>query len=267
MRRTLAALAVTLPLILCPTLAHATHPDHEGERGLEAQLMLGAGGYGTHDDTMFLSRREISNAMGVRYDAYRGGFALRALVGWRFNPFIAAHVGVGVDALSSAGQYAPSEAARGASDAFTSFNVSLHARFYWLSLINGARTNPRVFFRGWGDVRRMEAWVSLGVELLHRIERTRTYSANTDLIRYVAEYTGVPIGVGYDFRFTPSLSAGVSLAMTPLVGQSMTRTRRYTTGAGATSAETTITESYESQDRSNVHWFFGLGIRYTWTPP
>lgn len=264
MRSELAGLASAVTLLLASASAHATHPDHEGERGLDVQLLLGGGGYSAHDDSIFLPLQEFG-AASARYDTFRGGFAMRALVGWRFNPYVAAHVGFGFDALSSAGDYAPSEANLGARDSLSSLSVSLHARFYWLSLINGARTNPRVFFRGWGDVRRMEAWVSLGVELLHRISRERTYAANDAVIRYTGEYTGLPVGLGYDFRFTPSLSAGVSASLTPLFGQSMTRYQRFTTGSGATSTTTERTQSYDTFDRSNFQWFMGLSVRYTWT--
>lgn len=264
MRWTTAAGAAALSLSLASSTAHATHPDHEGERGLEAQLILGGAGYGVHDDTMFLPTSELG-AAATRHDIFRGGFALRALVGWRFTPYVAAHVGFGVDSLSSANDYAASESALGAKDSLSAINVSLHARFYWLSLLNGARTNPRVFFRGWGDVRRMESWISLGVEFFHRIQRERTYGANDAVIRYTAEYTGVPLGVGYDFRFTPSLSAGVSLALTPLLGQSMTRYQRFTQGTGAASTVIERTQTYDTLERSNSHWFLGLGVRYTWT--
>lgn len=251
-------------LTLAPSRAHATHPDHEGERGLEAQLVLGGGGYDTHGEAVFVDAAELGRS-GTRYDVFRGGFALRALVGWRFTPYLAAHVGFGFNGLSSAGQYAPMESAAGAADALSSFSVSLHARFYWLSLLNGAQSNPRVFFRSWSDVRRMEAWVSLGVELVNRISRERDYTDPNRVLRYTAEYTGMPVGVGYDFRFTPSLSAGVSLSLTPLFGQSMTRYQRYSSGTGSTSTVVERTDTYQSADRTNFQWFFGLGVRYTWT--
>lgn len=264
MRTVIAGVIVAGSLGLAPARAWATHPDHEGERGLEAQLSFGGGAFSQHDDAVFLRTTELERNR-VRYDTFRGGVGFRALVGWRFNPYVAVHFGFGYSALSSAGHYAPSEAAAGAYDGFSNWTVSFHARFYWLSLINGARTNPRVFFRGWGDVRRMESWVSLGVELLNKITRERTYANPDTVLRWTAEYTGVPIGMGFDYRFTPSLSAGVNLALTPLVGQSMTYYARQRTVTASTDTVSERTEQYDAHERTNFQWFLGFGVRYTWT--
>lgn len=264
MRTRWASLIVVGALSLAPARAWATHPDHEGERGLEAQLTLGGGTFSEHDDRVFLSPMQLQLNR-ERYDVFRGGPGFRALVGWRFNPYVAVHFGFGYTGLSSAESYAPSERSAGAQDGFSNWSVSLHARFYWLSLINGARTNPRVFFRGWGDVRRMESWVSLGVELLNKITRERTYANPDTVLRWTAEYTGVPIGMGFDYRFTPSLSAGVSLSLTPLMGQSMTYYARQRTVTASTDRVTETTTQYDASERSNFQWFLGIGARYTWT--
>lgn len=264
MRTVIAGVAAAVSLGIVPASAWATHPDHEGERGLEAQLTLGGGAFSQHDDRVFLSAMQLQLNR-ERYDVFRGGVGFRALVGWRFNPYVAAHFGFGYTGLSSAEHYAQSERNAGAQDGFSNWSVSLHARFYWLSLINGARTNPRVFFRGWGDVRRMESWVSLGVEFVNRITRERTYANPDTVLRWTAEYTGVPIGMGFDYRFTPSLSAGVSLALTPLVGQSMTYYARQRTVTASTDTVSETTTQYDASERSNFQWFLGFGARYTWT--
>ena len=85
------------------------------------------------------------------------------------------------------------------------------------------------------------------------------------MICYAWGYQGVPLVGGDDFRYTQSLSAGGARAVTPLLGQSTTRYQRFTQGTGAASTVIERTQNYDTLERSNFHWFLGLGVRYTWT--
>src|SRR5581483_9096618 len=160
---------------------------------IEIQLQPGFTSFGTTDDRITYGPAQLP-ADGSALPAIDGsGIALRASVGYRFTPWISAGLTVGVQAVPAAQQFIPSEAMLGAHDSFSSWQLGIYGRVYPLALANGSRDNPRVFFTGPADLRRLEPWLSLGVDFLASISRTRTYSDLKNGASWTTSYVGVPV--------------------------------------------------------------------------
>ncbi len=255
-------------VVLRANIAGAMHPDHEGERGLELQLTPGYGGAFTHDESVFLVSEELPRPE-VRQpnDAFVGSIGVSLAAGWRFTPYLSAGLTGGFQHLTAASEFAASEAAFAPYDTVRSFHVGAYARVYPMAFFNGSRTNPRVFFDSWGDRRRFEPWLSLGVDYVQysrnrRYDDVRVIDSYTD---WTTRYLGIPITVGFDYRLFAPLAVGVNVGFTPLVGGGTSKTvfRHERT---PTSDTTTTTEtSYAPAADSNTAYFVGLSARYTFT--
>jgi hypothetical protein len=242
--------------------AWATHPDYEGERGIEAHVALGYGTLLGTSDRVFLSPGEVTSGA---LDAFSGSFNARVGAGYRFLPYLSAGLSAGVQLLGAADQYSPSEARLGAHDAFVGYTVGLYGRLYLGSLLNGARHDPRVFFTSATDRRRFDPFVSLGVEFVQGIQRSRSYAEPQNLTSWTTTYVGIPIVLGGEYRLTTRFAVGLNLGLTPLVAGSTTKlsqTRDLRPGIDEIMRAST---SYTPDASGNFNLWLGLTARYTLT--
>jgi hypothetical protein len=244
------------------TSAWATHPDYEGERGIEVHLAAGYGLFTTASDRAFLAPGEVGSGA---LDAFYGGFNARLGAGYRLLPFVSVGVTAGVQFLGAARQYTPTEATLGATDSFIGYTVGFYGRLYVGSLLNGARNDPRVFFNGPGDRRRFDPFVSLGIEFVQGIQRSRSYTEPQNLTSWTTSYVGLPLVFGAEYRLTTQFALGLNLGVTPLVGgrtARLSQTRELRPGIDETSRTST---QYTPDASSNVNLWLGLTARYTLT--
>jgi len=246
------------------TTAWATHPDHEGERGIEVSLSLGVGGFGDTDERLFLAPRDVASGA-PSYEAFTGGLALQGQLGYRIAPFVSAGVSFNVQSLEATQLHSPQETGFGARDSFSSWQMGVYGRFYPMAMMHAHRSNPRVFFRGWGDLRRLDPWVSLGFTLSQQITRDRSYTDPLNIASWQTRFVGVPIGIGAEYRITPSLAAGFQLGVIPLVAGGVDKSVQARRTTGSTDNVTVTESSYEPIRASTVQTFFGLSVRYTFT--
>ncbi len=246
------------------TAARATHPDHEGERGIEVSLSMGTGGFSDTDERLFLAPRDVAPGA-PSLAAFSGGLALQGQLGYRIAPFVSAGVSFNVQTLEATQLHSPQETGFGARDSFSSWQVGVYGRFYPMAMLRAHRDNPRVFFRGWGDLRRLDPWVSLGVTLSQNITRDRAYSDPLNLATWQTQFVGIPLGIGAEYRITTFLAAGVQLGIIPLVGGGVDKTVQSRRTTGSTDNVSVTESSYEPIRTSTVQTFFGLSVRYTLT--
>ncbi|MEZ4409736.1 MAG: hypothetical protein R3A52_25175 [Polyangiales bacterium] len=252
--------AVVAAGVACvPATAGATHPDWEGEKGIEFQLVLGGGAFAQSSDAVFVMPMEDGSRA-----AFTGGFAARMTAGYRFVPYLSAGVGAGVQTLTATGQFSAQEAAFGASDSLVSWNVGLWVRFYPLSLLDRERrTNPRVFFQSSGDRRRMEPWFAVGVDFTSGIQRTREYTEPQNRSQWTTTFIGAPVSAGFDYRLTPQLAVGLAAGVTPMAGADTSRTLQVYDAR--TNILTRSTVSYAPESGGNLQLWVGAAVRYTLT--
>ena len=242
--------------------AWATHPDYEGERGIEAHVTLGYGLFTGASDRVFLSSGEVA---GGALDAFSGGFNARIGAGNRMLPYLSAGIIAGVQALGAAERYSPSESSLGARDSFMGYTVGMYARLYLGSLLNGARTEPRVFFQSATDRRRFDPFVSLGLEFVQGIQRSRSYTEPQNLASWTTSYIGIPVVLGAEYRVLTQLALGVNLGFTPLVGGSTTKLTQSRDLRPGIDVITRTPDEYTPDAGSNFNFWLGLTARYTLT--
>jgi hypothetical protein len=262
MRRTTTQAAWFSAVLASASAAWATHPDHEGERGVEAHFTLGYGSFTAASDRVFLTPADASVAT---YDAFTGGVDMRLGAGYRMLPYLSAGIITGVQFLGAEGQYSPLESRFGARDSFISYNVGAYARLYLGSLLNGARTNPRVFFHGAGDRRRFDPFVSLGVDFVRGIQRSRSYTEPQNLTSWNTSYIGIPVVVGVEYRVIPRFAVGLNLGVTTLVAgvtTKLTQSREVRPGLDEITRTST---DYTPASDINFNLWLGLSARYTLT--
>ena len=248
--------------------ARATHPDYEGERGLELQLSGGVGGALTHDESVFLPSEELPRPE-VRppTDSFGANFGFDLSAGYRFTPYLSAGLSGGYQSLVAANQFSPSEADFRPHDAISSFHVGAYARVYPMAFFNGSRQNPRVFFDTWTDRRRFEPWLSLGVSVA-QYGRFRNYEdvrVRDSYTRWTTTYLGIPVGLGVDYRIIPSLAVGLNATFTALVGGGTTHEVYRHVVLPGSDTTTTSERSYAPGGDSNTAFSVGISVRYTFT--
>lgn len=267
-KTTQAGILCAAALSLAGASAHATHPDHEGERGLELSLLPGIGGAFTHHEGVFLQPGDLPRSeFSEPFDSFGPSINADLAVGWRFAPFVSAGLRGGYQALTTANVFTSAEAFYRPVDAIRSFHVGAYGRVYPMAFFNGSRHNPRVFFDSWGDRRRFDPWVSLGVEYM-QFQRARTYDdviAQGSTATWTTHSVGIPIGLGFEYRLTQPLAVGVGFTVTPLVAGSTSEdkvTRRVMPGTDVTE---TSARSYTPAADSNAAFSVTLNVRYTLT--
>jgi hypothetical protein len=267
-KTTRAAVWCAMTVALAGGSAHATHPDYEGEKGLELSLLPGFGGAFTHDEGVFLPAERLPRPeSGAPFDSFGASVGGDLAVGWRFAPFVSAGLRGGYQSLTTANVFASSQAAYMPQDSIGSFHVGVYGRVYPMSFFNGSQHNPRVFFDSATDRRRFEPWLSLGVEFA-QYRRHRTYNDVTVMDSYstwTTSYVGIPIGVGMEYRILQPLAVGLSFTVTPLVGGGTSEVlynRTITPGSDTTMQ---VERSYDPAAASNVAFSAALNVRYTFT--
>jgi hypothetical protein len=267
-KTTWAAVLCAATVALAGRAAHATHPDYEGERGLELSLLAGLGGAFTHGEGVFLPTTDLPRSeFSEPFDSFGPGFAGDLAAGWRFAPFVSAGLRGGYQTLTTANVFTSSEAAFGPVDSIRAFHVGAYGRVYPMAFFNGSRHNPRVFFDSWSDRRRFEPWLSVGVEYM-QFQRARTYedvTAQGSSATWTTHYLGIPVGVGVEYRLFQPLAVGLGFTVTPLVAGSTDEgkvTRRVTPGTDITQ---TGARSYTPAADANAAFSVTLNVRYTLT--
>jgi hypothetical protein len=257
---------VMLMALLGARTAYATHPDYEGERGLELEIMSGLGGAFTGDESVFLRPEDLPRP-DVRppSESFSSSVGATLAVGWRFAPFVSAGLTGSYQSLAPAHVYPGSEMSFEPEDAIRSWRVGVYGRVYPMAFFNGSRHNPRVFFDSWGDRRRLEPWVSLGVEFA-QFTRHRSYDGVGFMDSYATwttSYVGVPVGVGVEYRLLPRLAVGVNFAITPTFAGNTNLERFIHEVRPGVDQTFTEERSYTPAADSNTLYFVGLGVRYT----
>ncbi len=261
MRTRIVSLSLFAVLASYAPAALATHPDHEGERGFELHVSLGYDGFAAATDRVFLPSTAYFST-GNALDAFSGGFGARVGVGYRMLPYLSAGLVAGVQVLGAAGQYTPSEAALGARDSFVGYNVGAYARFYVGSFVNGARTNPRVFFNGWGDRRRFDPYVSLGLAF-QGLQRSRADTDAQSLTAWTTTYVALPIVVGAEYRVLEALAVGIDVGVTPLfAGQTTQVSQLHVLSPGMDYINHASTDATPAAAANACVWL-GVSARYT----
>lgn len=248
--------------------AWATHPDYEGERGIEVQFMPGIGGAFTHHDGVFLPSQELPRPEdGEPIDSFGASAAFSLAAGYRITPYLSAGLTGSYQLLAQTDLYPRAELGLGPYDTIRSFQVGAYARVYPMSFFNGSATNPRVFFDTWTDRRRFEPWLSLGVSFA-QFSRLRDYTDVSyvgSYTRWTTRYLGIPIGVGVDYRIIPSLAVGLAFNVAPLVGGGTSKERSIHESRPGVDQTTTSSTEYAPAADSNTSYFVGLSVRYTLT--
>lgn len=245
--------------------AWATHPDHEGERGVEMHVAAGYGLLTTASDRVFLDGGNLSDPP---LDAFTGGFNARLGVGYRLLPYLSAGVSAGVQFLGAQNQFVATERSYGASDSFIGYTVGVYGRLYLGSLLNGSRTEPRVFFRSATDPRRFDPFVSLGLEFVQGVQRSRSYAVapyDGNLISWTTTYVGIPVTVGAEYRLLTQLAVGASLGFTPLVAATTAELSQQRDRRPGIDEVTRTSREYTPDAAVNFNLWFGLTARYTLT--
>ncbi|MBL8603821.1 MAG: hypothetical protein JNK72_17980 [Myxococcales bacterium] len=261
-RPTLITLAAAV--MLSASTASATHPDNEGERGLELSLSLGGGGFSNTDERIFYRTQDIAPS-NPALEAFTGGLAAQAQLGWRFNPVVSAGLQYNYQSLSATGNYSNTEANFGARDTLSSYHFGVYARFYPLALRAAVQHNRRVFFNGYGDLRRLEPWLSVGVGFAQSISRDRSYTEPQNRTSWVTSGVAVPIGLGAEYRLTQPLAVGVQLSMVPITSASTQKDSTVRVVSSGSDQLLSSSVSYDPVRGGNFQFFFGLSARYTFT--
>jgi hypothetical protein len=266
MKRSLCV-ASLVAVITHARAAHATHPDYEGELGLELTLSPGLGAIAPGDESVFLRPADLPTGGRAPLNAFSTGFDMSAQAGWRFTTYLSAGLQGGFTLPSQAYEYTSSEASFGPVDAIRSFHVGAYARLYPMSFFNGSKYNPRVFFDTLTDRRRFEPWLSLGVSYV-QVSRSRTYEEVGFIgsnASWTSRYVGVPVGIGFEYRVIPALAVGLQTTLTPLLGGGTSFERTFVERRPGVSTDTMTQGSYAPASDSALAYAFGLSVRYTFT--
>jgi hypothetical protein len=258
MTRPLATAAATAALLLAAPAAHALRPDFDGERGIEAWVSPGVGTLFNNGDHLFVSASDPTFTRAPS-NALAGGVNVSFGMGYRFLPFASAGVRGLVQTMSSDAIVSPGGVSYPSSAGAFTFGV--YGRFYPAPLINGTAESPRVAFEGWGDRRRFDPWVSLGLEYQSVTRRNWDPMRPQYYVEWQRRSLGVPLVVGADYRVLPPLAVGLSLGITPWLGGAVTRTERRLQAGN----DQTVTDDYESGVGVNASWLLALDVRYTFS--
>ena len=254
MTRPLAAL-FALASTLAPSFAAALPPDFDGERGIEAGVGFGYGTYVNSSVRLFQTPMQATSASAPPA-AFYGGPHLRFNLGYRFTPYLSAGVYGQVQWIGGAPLGAfPTTASSG--------GVGVYARLYPMALINQSLENRRVRFESALDRRRLDPWVSLGVEVYQVITRASSDPMMPQLSSIWTRSTvGIPIAIGGEYRVIPALAVGLQLGITPLIGGGVDQTKYVDDGRGNIVMQNV---HYDSVDGVNASFFVALSARYTFT--
>jgi hypothetical protein len=254
-RSLLALCALTATISVAPD-ALAIRPDLDGERGIEAQVGFGVAGV-ANSHPRFLSMVG-PGAPGPSATSLLGpGFNFRAALGYRFAPMLSAGLSFSIAPL---GAYElPNASTSTYQYGASTFSVGAYARLYYLALVSSIPRTARVEFLSWGDLRRLDPWVSLGVEY-QSISYTQTNRAMPAIgAAFSRGAIAVPVGIGFEYRLIPMLAVGLATHLSPTFGSWSTKQSTNVVGGNIQ----TVNESYSADDPVNFVWSAGLTARYT----
>jgi hypothetical protein len=241
---------------LAPSLAHALPPDFDGERGIEAGLSFGYGLYTSTSERLYQTPNEAVVAGTPRSAIASGGADLRFHIGYRFMPLLSAGI------YGELQWIGPAQSTGFITTAFSG-GTGVYARFYPAPLFNGTLESRRVRFDGLMARRRLDPFVSLGVEVYHSITRESVVEA---MPQFYADFNrrsvGIPLVVGAEVRLIPALAMGIQIGWTPLIGGTIDKTDHLSDGRGNVVTNST---QYQSVDVFNSQFWVGLSARYTLT--
>lgn len=254
-RKTLISLLVA-SLVCASGSAWAIRPDFDGERGIEAQVFAGVGGFSNSTQRVITESGRAGVSMAPTI--LGPGFNFRASVGYRFMPAFSAGASFSINPLGAF-------ALGGAPDIYnysaSTFSVGAYGRLYFLALMSAIPRTTRVEFSSWGDPRRLDPYVSLGVEF-----QSMTYQQTNRMAAQIgASLTrtsiSAPIGLGFEYRLIQPLALGLGAVLAPSFGS---WTNRSVTSLVAGNIQS-MQDSFVSEDPVNLAWSVGLTARYTLT--
>ncbi|MBL8685393.1 MAG: hypothetical protein JNK05_39810 [Myxococcales bacterium] len=253
---TLMFAAVTaIAITSTPLTAHAIRPDYDGERGIEAQVLFGVGGFTAGTQRIFL--QQGMGGVSALPQIVGAGFNFRVSAGYRIIPALSVGASFSISPLAA---FLPPTLREDqwATSALT-YSVGVYGRLYYLALLPSIPRTSRVEFSSWGDLRRLDPWVSLGVEFQNLSYRQVFREANNVNASNTRSSASIPFGLGFDYRVLPMLSVGVAGTIAPTIGSGTTFTRSYIMSGNL------VTENmaYNSEDPVNLWWSVGLGAKYT----
>ncbi|MDP3273723.1 MAG: hypothetical protein Q8Q09_00915 [Deltaproteobacteria bacterium] len=258
--RSWIAVSTAFLLILSTHDAHAIRPDLDGERGLEAQVALGVGGF-SNGTQRLVTPADTTGPTDHQGTAIVGpSVGLRISAGWRFHGALSAglslqwqHLGA-MPLSGDGGMYDYSASA---------LAVGAYARLYPMAFVSSVPRTARVAFTGMGDLRRLDPWVSLGFEFFdtlgygQRLRAAPTLGAN-----FSRGSVGIPVGIGLEYRVLPMLAVGLTTHLTPWIGAWNTSVAMDIVSGNPR----TTSNSYNGTDPLNLAWNVALSVRYTFTP-
>ncbi|MEI8255023.1 MAG: hypothetical protein WCJ30_05060 [Deltaproteobacteria bacterium] len=246
-----------LPLVACATLslaiprvAHAIAPDFEGEHGIEAGASFGYGSYINTTQRLFWRPADAGTPNAPT--AIWGGANLRFHVGYRILPYVSVGAAGEVQWIGTAPiGTSPTSGLSGSG--------GVYARFYPAALLNRTLETPRVRFERLLSSRRLDPYVSIGVEY-HALGRTQNPDTPTFTATWTRASIGIPLIIGAEVRPIPALAVGLQFGVTMLIGGGIDQTTRSRDVLGN---PTVSTDHYDSVDALNGAFFAALSARYT----
>ena len=245
-----------LSIVTAASSAWAIRPDLDGERGIEAQIALGVGGFSNGTQRIFIENGRAG--VSAQPTVVGAGFNFRAAVGYRIMPAFSVGASFSISPLAA---YPLANAPDRYNYSASTLSAGVYGRLYPLALVASIPRTARVEFSSWGDLRRLDPYVSLGAEF-----QSLTY-AQTDRMASQVGATlsrasiSVPVGLGFEYRLFQPLAVGLSSTLAPSFG-SWTNVRASSVmGGNIVSAES----NYQSEDPVNLAWSVGLSVRYTLT--
>jgi hypothetical protein len=259
MRLPIAIAAAGAALVLVAQSAHALRPDYDGERGIEVWITPGAGSLFNTGSQQFLSATDPAFGHATN-NALSGGMNLTFGAGYRVSPALSVGLhgqwhGYGADPhVSTGGVTYPSTAG--------GFSAGVYGRLYLMALLRETPATPNVVFNGWGDSRRLDPWVSLGIDYHSVTRRQSNPMRPRTYVEWERGDIGVPITVGMDYRVVAPLAVGLSAGVTPLFGGWITRSDHFLQNGTSGNDVVEVTD-YQSGVGVNAAWQLGLNVRYT----
>lgn len=236
--------------------AWAIRPDFDGERGIEAQVLLGVGGFsnGTQRIITDSGRAGVSASPTI----VGAGFNFRASLGYRIIPALSVGASFSISPLAAYPlANTPDIYHYGAS----TLSVGAYGRLYFLALMSSIPRTTRVEFSSWRDPRRFDPYASLGVEY-QNLTYTQTNRMATQIGATITRTSiSVPVGLGFEYRVIQPLAVGLGAVLSPTFGAWLDRSVTATLNGNIV----TTKSSAVGEDPVNLAWSVGLTVRYTLT--
>lgn len=255
-RTIVSSLLVAASIVSASSTARAIRPDFDGERGIEAQVQVGLGGVSNTSQRVITENGR--SGVTAPPSVLGPGFNFRAQLGYRIMPAFSVGAAVSFNPL---GAFPLS----GTPDIYnygaSTLSAGVYGRLYFLALVSAIPRTTRVEFSSWGDLRRLDPYVSLGVEY-----QSIAYTQNNRVAMQVgASFArtsiSAPVGLGFEYRLLQPLAVGLGAVLAPSFGAWVSRSVTTVTGGNIQSTQ----DSFIAEDPVNLAWSLGLTARYTLT--